>query len=733
MRIVIAAALALPTALLAQSKGGGYQDPVPHEVITQSYRVCQDLEELTSRINNLYRKPFAKTIARNGVAQPEVIYFKDVTSGHEVMGLTRELCSDISHPDLGRPVWTYDGRHILFMGNRAFLDADGKLHQGTWAGNKFIMNADYSDQRALIVAFVDASGKVIQRNAGMDGKYNILDPRDPRFAYYASGDKLWRLKIAEDGGDNRAELICTLSTTHRKVIQAISLDGKLLIQDLNADLDRATRKPQYMPEIHLINLNKKQGDDGFYYHHPFDYGLPELKDEKGKVVHAADNNYQFHSLMFAGASTDRIGWNYGPMTDVGEYVGWSLDVRHGLDGPPTHSQITGGQTTNPFDQYESHGRPVGPTSMGLYFSGPATIEGGKKIGGYGLWVRNDDDPKSLPRFLSPAAGGHVAGGNSASPEIYAAHFAAPSPKWRADVKECDSIMWGHLSDAKASVLCYTYSDVRGGIKQDRQTKKLVWSGMDNNDFRPYSSVPRPLLSPDGTKLWFHSCMLQPYEEYTGIYIAVTDHPQPPQELALAPAAKTVSLQWKAPAIGAEIKGYHVYRGDAQGKDFVELTSAAIPQCQFEDATAAPAAGQTYTYMITSEEWSTLESDKSSDALLVNVAASGVTATKGAAVTGWDKTAPPAVEGFSAAKEPDEAGQYRLSWKKSAASDLRHYNVYFSSKEKPQVSQKRLIVSPLAGMTEYLDWSAPTEGPAHYAITAVDRQGNESAPTFADVP
>jgi hypothetical protein len=34
------------------------------------------------------------------------------------------------------------------------------------------------------------------------------------------------------------------------------------------------------------------------------------------------------------------------------------------------------------------------------------------------------------------------------------------------------------------------------------------------------------------------------------------------------------------------------------------------------------------------------------------------------------------------------------------------------------------------MTSYLDWSAPTTPDAFYAITAVDRQGNESAPTFA---
>ena len=48
-----------------------------------------------------------------------------------------------------------------------------------------------------------------------------------------------------------------------------------------------------------------------------------------------------------------------------------------------------------------------------------------------------------------------------------------------------------------------------------------------------------------------------------------------------------------------------------------------------------------------------------------------------------------------------------------------------------MSQKRLILSPPAGTTQCPDWTAP-QGAArvHYAITAVDRQGNDSAPAYA---
>ncbi len=203
------------------------------------------------------------------------------------------------------------------------------------------------------------------------------------------------------------------------------------------------------------------------------------------------------------------------------------------------------------------------------------------------------------------------------------------------------------------------------------------------------------------------------------------------ERQLHTKAGEVTLQWRRPTIGSELKGYHLYRGNDKGQDFVELTTAAVNALQAIDRSAE--AGQTYTYFLTSEEWSTLESNVSSNTLVISVTADNATAKIAAPVSGWDTTAPPTVEDFHATKEKDEPGQFRLSWKKNPANDLRYYNIYFSSKEKPAVSQKRLIVSPLPNMTEYLDWSAPLEGGAHYAITAVDRQGNESAPTYADVP
>lgn len=732
----LAIALAASTAVAQEWKPGNYVDPVPHDVITQPYRVCQDLDELTSRINNLYRKPLHKLFDETGAAQPETIFFKDVTSGHEVMSLTRELATDISHADLGRPVWTVDGRHILFMGNRALVDNTGKIKKTPWAGKMYTMNADYSRQRALVVEFVDAAGNVTGRADGMPGKYNILDPVNPRLAYYADADKLLRVTLTEDGKPGKAEQIATFATKERKIIQAISKDRKLLIQDLNADPDRKTGVLPYMPEIHLVNLNKEPGSEGFYYHHPFDYGLPEVKDPQGKVLHDPKNNYQFHSLMFAGSS-NRIGWNYGPMTQVGEYLGYSLDVTNGLDGTPQHGKVTSGAGGNPFGQYESHGRFLGDTQYGLYYSGPATIAG-KKIGNYGLYIRDYSDDTKAPIFVTAAPGGHVAGGESFNPYYFAAHIQASTPEWRKRVPESDAIFMGDVREpAKSKVLCYTYSDVRGGTKTDRATGKVTWSGMDNNDFRPYTSVPRPLLSRDATKVWFHSCMLMPTEDWTGIYVAVLRRPDAPVDLELA-KGDGVTLTWKPAPLAVETKGFHVYRlaqGDTTPVDLTPQTVPARvddviqPAYTFTDASAKP--GTTYRYFVTAEEWSTLESDTTSNVLNVSVKPTGAAAASAPAMRNFDKSAPPPVGSLTVTKETDEPDQYRLKWSPSEATDVRYYNVYFSDKGKPAIEQKRLIASPLASMTSYLDWTAPMEGEAHYAITAVDRQGNESKPSYGE--
>jgi fibronectin type 3 domain-containing protein len=222
-------------------------------------------------------------------------------------------------------------------------------------------------------------------------------------------------------------------------------------------------------------------------------------------------------------------------------------------------------------------------------------------------------------------------------------------------------------------------------------------------------------------------MLLSTSKHTGSYIAVFHRPYAPTELRLK-AGAGVELEWTPDAVNSEVKGFHVYRSDDDGRTFTELTDKAVDAKTYKDASAQ--AGKTYVYAVTTEEWSRLESDTTSPTLKVEVAAAGAKALgTGSGVKGWDKAAPAALKELKATMKD---GLVTLQWPASADKDLRYYNIYASSAGKPEISQKRLLVSPPHDEMSYIDWTAPKGQTINYAITVIDRQGNESAPARAEV-
>ncbi len=71
----------------------------------------------------------------------------------------------------------------------------------------------------------------------------------------------------------------------------------------------------------------------------------------------------------------------------------------------------------------------------------------------------------------------------------------------------------------------------------------------------------------------------------------------------------------------------------------------------------------------------------------------------------------------------------LKWEKSSDPRLSHYNVYASGKPFSRPMQEQLIGSPT--YTELIDWGLKDDTRYYYAVTAVDRQGNESDPVFME--
>jgi len=79
---------------------------------------------------------------------------------------------------------------------------------------------------------------------------------------------------------------------------------------------------------------------------------------------------------------------------------------------------------------------------------------------------------------------------------------------------------------------------------------------------------------------------------------------------------------------------------------------------------------------------------------------------------------------------DTPGHCRLSWNEPADDKVRYYNIYYSTQAAPPATQPNRIASLPVGTAKYLDWLADPGKDGHYAITSVDRQGNESKPVAA---
>ena len=92
----------------------------------------------------------------------------------------------------------------------------------------------------------------------------------------------------------------------------------------------------------------------------------------------------------------------------------------------------------------------------------------------------------------------------------------------------------------------------------------------------------------------------------------------------------------------------------------------------------------------------------------------------------DEQAPPAPAQVRIS--PVSPNALRLAWRKAAASDLDHYNVYSGVKPDFACDRAALLSSP--SEAEHVDWGLPLNSARWYRITAVDRAGNESAPSAA---
>ncbi|MBJ7357901.1 malectin domain-containing carbohydrate-binding protein [Nocardioides sp.] len=163
----------------------------------------------------------------------------------------------------------------------------------------------------------------------------------------------------------------------------------------------------------------------------------------------------------------------------------------------------------------------------------------------------------------------------------------------------------------------------------------------------------------------------------------------------------IALTWAA-SPASDLAGYQIYRSATPTGTFTKVNTALVTGTSFTDASAPEGAS---SYQVTAVDRAGNESARSAT----------VTSTRP------DSTPPGAVTGLAAT---GSSSGVALTWAASGAGDLGGYHVYRSAS--PTGTFTRVSTAPVTA-TDFVDTTAPA-GVSHYRVTAVDRSGNESAPS-----
>ncbi|OGF46583.1 MAG: hypothetical protein A2231_02810 [Candidatus Firestonebacteria bacterium RIFOXYA2_FULL_40_8] len=637
-------------------------------LFAQTLQVFQNLEEATNRIPNLKNKPHMKLIRDNSFFQPDIMIFKDLETKNEVWSLSREECKDIASTEK-RCAWSCNGQYIGLMGDMAYYDYNEEQVITKFWGSH-ISNADGSKRRRLWSNF---DGIYFTPTT----KFSNWDQKKGNVIYYTKMDNLMKITIGETDKENKAEIVYKFNNTAPREIMDFSDDNYMCIE-----------QQAISPMMYIFNLNKTSKDKGFCLTRPLEgvthSGGTSFNRAK-HIISGGYDDYTGHSVKSFSFKFDDYAMQDAPPA-TNSYPG--LSVNHGGSGPPDGRRGFSGTYNKVWGIY-------------LQRAGKAPIKMAETQDGHATWCGHD------PEWFFYCAG-------------------------EGDHKVKDLHLERRLS----------------AFNYDGKTIKVICTPFDRRrgDGFDYDGIPRPHQSPDATKSWFHSSMLNRSDKMTASYIAVFRKPYPPDSLTAKLSGKDVEISWVPNKLSYEVKGYHVYASRDEGKTYAEITDTAVTGNSFKDKDAKQ--GKTYIYFVTAEEWSGLESDKSSKAIKVEVTEKeakvieppkeekkpgAVKETKkqevSSSISGWDKTPPAKITNFKVMLDKD--GYQVLNWDKSPAKDLRYYNIYASAAEKPKVCQERLIVSPPKSETNYIDWMAGKDKAYHYAIIAIDRQGNESEPVYSE--
>ncbi len=671
----------------AISVKAAWEDTIPSRVVRQG------LTEATARADSTNVKPIpalysGTSTAATGISmQSEVMHFTDMQFGTHIWKISNDPRSTFAHNTLGISPWNADGSLLGLLTHRRY---PGRWPYPDMANNSaapgtIVMNTDGSSSEMTHLAL--PSGVLFRVNSTRHVAFT-WDRFNPDIYYIAGSDGLYAVDIMDDSRIPVKVASFQETSRYKTIYGPASGSGLILVSD---DLGNNYQGVN----IYVVNP---------YAHTAVQYPLRLNLDYPAGHDQSKENS--FHGMYFAGGSDDII-FHYGPYSSTGEpyfYI-----ARDGIFDSEHVSLLfdNTGSTPLPYLSHPSF------SSNGQYVAYGGNTVGGSNYGSHVLNFRTDEHVKTL----MSGAGGHYTY-NSNDPDLVV--FSSRDGVFGGTLDQT-ILSKGYVSGAPNNAVPFvnTYGAPSNGA---------------------YVGMARPELSPDGTKVFYHSGMLSKnFQSGADGYVAVVRAPLAPLGLTLEGS----SLTWNAPEFSAEARGYHIYRSE-NGESYEKVNTEIILKNQTSFALNDLAEGTEYYYGVVMEENSGLQSDNLSNIIKVVWNGSSYSAEPvSGTVTDFDTTAPnevgePVITEYVKESTPANVnlpGTFycynRLDWSSYTPNeDVWYYNIYYSVEGVPSATPDRLIASvPASEGKTYIDWQArlDVEQNSHfYFITAVDHKFNESS-------
>jgi hypothetical protein len=648
--------------------------------------------------------------------QPETLNYTDVTTGKEAWRLAfRPGSKDTIGGEHGLDgVWGADGSRIMIKNV-----PNSRASTSVQYGYDWILSPDGSKMRKAAIG-------ARSQNPSYGGLGWTNTQPNVIYRYQSStsggiykGDQLWKWTLDENNGPT-GEMILNLNGAAgggpgESIKNAISGNDKYIV----GLTDSGVACPECPNPINTRYLYWTDLDTGLVARK---WGIARncgpSADPYGDHLPAYENTAHAGSVWAIGPNADSVIVQYGTGGNM-----WQL-VRDGhyADGGPTWEDWNGDSFgTNEDIKIVSDGSGTPDNPYGnIYWGHPAFDKWGTKaiIGDY-------EDVGNGTRIIERSNNWGLRTGHVANAGQYdnGHHSWAGWTDWVVANQNTGDLIYTNV-----------YTDSTNSPVSVVDVVRPTMTGMD------YSAYPRPVQSPDGTKIAFHTVMFHSAyagtatdDDAFGVSIGVAYYPHPPEITSVTGSGTyTIRFDWRTdqttsrgytqrgwpdeatndPPPPRETSKFRLWRSsdnvtwtpistvDAAIFERYNFKTGAWSGNNYWTITDTPGAG-TFYYAVTAVEHSGLESRVKSN--VFNTA-------------GTQTAAYPV--------DPKAATKVTSTYQPTL---IRHYNIYAADGSAPAISQTTRIASiPVASGTSYVDWLGDPGGTTQYKVTAVDTQGNESA-------